>query len=531
MIFHRKIKMSDTTIPLFKVFMNPDTADEVGKVLNSGMITQASKVEEYEARLKAYFNYPYVVSVNSATSGLILAGMLANLGPGDEVITTALTCFATTAAILANKCNIVWADVNPSTCNIDLNDVKRKITKNTKALCFVHWGGTPVDMCRVEEVVEYALDTFGISLTVIEDCAHAFGAEYINKKLGTTFDTIAVYSTQAIKHLTTADGGIMLLPTQELYERAKLLRWYGIDRNRRSLPGSDFRLEPNIPEAGGKYHMNDVNATIGLCNLQGIDDRIEKHRENANYYNQNIHNNTVVTLLEISPWSKSSYWIYTLKIGLGFKQEFMKYMTDLGIIVSQVHARNDKHTCVSEFRTRLPNLDTLEKQIVSIPVGWWITPGEQAKIVDAINRFSKERTPKITVLSADTLDVYKELLREMNGYSGNNEGNNSHMDTDSMNSVRLLYLNNELVATGKLLIEQKLYQPVGHIEDVVVSGKYRNRGIGKYLVEQLDKLAKNAGCYKTVLVCKPELRDFYANSGFTYGGISMVSRHSEKKVR
>lgn len=512
--------MSDT-IPLFKVFMNPDTADEVGKVLNSGMITQSSKVEEYEARLKAYFNYPYVVSVNSATSGLILAGMLSNLGPGDEVITTSLTCFATTAAILANKCRIVWADVNPNTCNIDLNDVKQKITKNTKALCFVHWGGTPVDMCYVEEIIEYSLDTFGISLAVIEDCAHAFGAEYIDKKLGTTFNTIAVYSTQAIKHLTTADGGIMLLPTEELYERAKLLRWYGIDRNRRSLPGSDFRLEPNIPEAGGKYHMNDVNATIGLCNLRGIDDRIEKHRENADYYNQHIHKNAVITLLEISPWSKSSYWIYTLKICLGFKQEFMKYMTDLGITVSQVHARNDKHTCVSEFRTRLPNLDTLEKQIVSIPVGWWITPGERAKIVNAINQFSKEKTPKITLLNTDTLDVYKNLLQEMNSYLGDNPC----MDTDSMNSVRLLYLNDELVGSGKLLIEQKLYQPVGHIEDIVISSKYRGRGIGKYLVKELDKLAKNTGCYKTVLVCKPELEDFYANSGFTYDGISMVSRH------
>lgn len=502
--------------------MNPDTAVEVGKVLNSGMVTQASKVVEYEERLATYFNHPYVISLNSATSGLTLAYMLLNLSPDDEVITTPLTCFATTAAILANKCRIVWADVDQDTCNIDLNDVKQKITKNTKALCFVHWGGTPVNLDRVEEIKQYALDKYNIKLAVIEDCAHAFGAKYDGFALGTKYGNIAVYSTQAIKHLTTADGGIMMLPTKEFYDRAMLLRWYGIDRNRRSLPGSDFRLEPDIPQAGGKYHMNDVNATIGLCNLVGIQERLDKYRERALYYTKNIQVNDVIQLLHTDPKAVSAYWIYTLKVGLGLKQEFMQYMTDHGVVVSQVHARNDKHTCVSQFQTKLPKLDALEKQIISIPVGWWVDFDDINIITSLINDFSRTHVPNIVNLSPDTVSDYRDILTEMNGYVSTTY----NIDQSLYNSVYLMYINSVLVASGKLLVEQKLYRGVGHIEDIVVKQSYRGQGVGKYLVNWLRNLSHESfDCYKTVLSCKQELHDFYTNAGFTYEGVSMVSRY------
>ena len=126
--------MTDNSIPLFKVYMN-DNLDYVMNTLGSGMITQGKKVEEFEEKLKKYFNYPYLLTLNSATSGLTLAYRILDLKPSvDYVISTPLTCFATNASILANNLNIIWADTDPESCNIDLEDVKKKINSNTKAL-------------------------------------------------------------------------------------------------------------------------------------------------------------------------------------------------------------------------------------------------------------------------------------------------------------------------------------------------------------------------------------------------------------
>lgn len=358
-------------IPLFKVAMNPKVSEQLEPILTGGFITQGPQVEEFEKRLGEYIGNPYVLTLNSATSGLTLALRLLNLQPLDEVLSSALTCTATNWPILANNLNIKWVDVDTSTCNLDLTDLSNKISNKTKAIMAIHWGGTPNDLDK--------LAVFG--LPVIEDCAHAFGAEYKGKKLG-NHGNICVFSFQAIKHLTTGDGGMIVLPTRELYERAKLLRWYGIDRNARNFNLKDFRLEKDILEWGYKFHMNDINATIGIANMQLAIDNLKKHQENAQYYFLNIKPNGC-QLMENN--QTSSWWIFTIKIQR--KQEFINYMKEQGIIVSQVHNRNDKHSCVAQFKTNLPNLDQLENEIVCIPVGWWLTQQDLDKIITCINNW------------------------------------------------------------------------------------------------------------------------------------------------
>ena len=406
-------KMTDISIPLFKVYMN-NNLQSVLDTLSSGMITQGKKVEEFENKLKEYFNYPYILTLNSATSGLTLAYRLLNLKDNDIVISTPLTCFATNAAILANNLRIVWCDTDRNTCNIDFEDVKKKINSNTKVLSFVHWGGVPVDLDKVKEIKQYAWEKYEIELSVVEDCAHAFGTEFNGKKLG-THGNICVFSLQAIKHLTCGDGGLIFLPNEDLYKRAKLLRWFGIDRERRSLPGSDFRLEPDISEYGYKFHMNDINASIGLANLPNINNIIERCRYNGTYYNENLKGLVAIELFNQNIKSQPSYWIYTLKVLFGYKNEFMKYMKEKGIVVSQVHARNDRHSCLNKFKTNLNNLNKLEEQIVSIPVGWWITDEQLLYITDCIRGFEKQLNIEITTLeSEEDLTEYSKLIYQMN---------------------------------------------------------------------------------------------------------------------
>lgn len=365
-------------IDLFKVYMSPEAPKEVEKVLMSGFIGQGQKVENFEYKLLRHLNNPFINTTNSCTSALELAVHMVKDNDKDaEIISTPLTCTATNLAILSRGIKIKWADVDPNTCNIDLDDVARKITPHTKAIMVVHWGGYPVDLDKLRSIRTKAADIYGHAPWIIEDCAHAWGAKYKNRPIG-NHGNFAAFSFQAIKHLTAGDGGILISPNITFHQRAKLLRWYGLDRT----SSKDFRCEQNIVEGGFKFHMNDINATIGMCNLARSDEIVQAHKENGEYYNAELKDVKGVKLLENNPDHESSYWIYTMLVE--DRHNFMKKMKEKGIMVGQVHDRNDKHDCFRQFKTVLPNLDNIIKEMICIPCGWWVTKENRAYIVNCI---------------------------------------------------------------------------------------------------------------------------------------------------
>lgn len=381
-------------LTLFKVFMSPTVSEELSPVLHSGFITQGKKVEEFETKLQNWFEYPYILTLNSATSGLTLALKLlfnkGNLKKGDFVLCSPLTCFATICPILSHDLNIIWIDTDKETGNISLKDLSKKMdeNRNIKAMIFVHWGGNPLDLDKINNLrYEYSVVN-NIYPYLIEDCAHSFGAELKNKiKLGShcrEYKSICVFSLQAIKHLTTGDGGLIFLPNKEQYDQAKLLRWYGIDRLY-NINGKDFRLENDILEWGYKFHMNDINATIGLSNLKYMKNNLTKVRENSEYYKEELKGMNGLCLMREIKNSSPAYWVFTIRIKN--KQDFIQFANEKGIMVSQVHNRCDKHSCVKMFKSDLPDLDELEKELVCIPCGWWIEREDRERIVGVIKEF------------------------------------------------------------------------------------------------------------------------------------------------
>jgi len=380
--------MKRETIQLFKVFMSETAAPEVSKVLNSGYIGQGEKVEQFESKLQDFFMKDYIVTLNSGTSGLHLAldllkkssGKWPGLEDGDEVLATSLTCTASNFPILANNLKIKWVDVDPTTLNMDLDDLSRKISPKTKAIMLVHWGGYPNDLDRIKEIQNKCFELYGFKPAVIEDGAHSFGSKYKGKYIG-NHGNMTMYSLQAIKHITSIDGGLLLLPHQELYDRAKLLRWYGIDRNSNR---KDFRCEADIQEWGFKFHMNDVCATVGMENLKHAKKIVSRHQSNAKFYDEHLQNIPGLTTLTRHEGHESAFWIYSMLVD--DRDGFYKHMKDCGIVVSQVHERNDKHTCVSDYKSSLPTLDRIIGKVVSIPVGWWVTDEDRQYIVDCIKK-------------------------------------------------------------------------------------------------------------------------------------------------
>jgi dTDP-4-amino-4,6-dideoxygalactose transaminase len=390
-------------IPLFKVFMSPTAKDKAGEVLDSGYIGQGPKVDEFEKQLGEYFGNSNVITTNAGTSALHLAlHLLKNPKPdwyevlhgaivlehnwpgiqdGDEVLATALTCTASNWPILANNLKIKWVDIDPTTLNMDLEDLERKMTPKTKAIMGVHWGGYPLDLNRIRDIRNKFKEKHGWAPALIEDGAHSFGTKYKGKYLG-NHGNFVMNSLQAIKHVTSVDGGLLYCPHKELYERAKLLRWYGIDRNPEGR--TDFRCEADIAEWGFKFHMNDVCAAIGIENFKHMDEIVGRHKENAAYYDEHLKDVEGITLLKREEGFESAFWIYSMLVEN--RAGFYEHMKNCNITVSQVHERNDKHSCVAEFKTDLPNLEKTIGKVVSIPVGWWITDEQREYIVKCIKQ-------------------------------------------------------------------------------------------------------------------------------------------------
>lgn len=364
-------------IPLFKVFMASEVISPLQATLYSGYIGQGPRVDDFENALAPWVGGRRPIALNSGTSAIHLALRLAGAGPDTEVISTPMTCTATNMPILERGAKIVWADVDPETGNISPRSVREKVTKKTVAVMAVHWGGYPCDLDELDSVCR------AYDLRLIEDAAHAFGAEYKGQKVGAR-SAFTCFSFQAIKHLTTVDGGALVCESDGDYRRGKLLRWYGIDRE---TPRTDLRCEVDIHEFGYKFHMNDVNAVIGLAQLPHVSKILSIHRRNAEYYQDKLKGLKNVKLLSYKTDRLSSYWLFTILVR--DRDAFVPWMAERGIMASKVHVRNDIHRAFGESKATLPGVDLFFSNQVSVPVGWWVMPEDRDKVVDAILEWDK----------------------------------------------------------------------------------------------------------------------------------------------
>lgn len=361
-------------IPLFKVAMSPHANSRLIDTLTSGYIGEGPKVKEFEERLAADLGLP-VLCTNSCTSALDMAYHLIGLGKGDEVISTPMTCLATNMPLALRGCKIRWADVDPRTGNISPESVADLISFDTKAIVVTDWAGRPCDYNALRHISRQ----FMKFPPIVEDAAHAFGARYNGEPIAESGGDYVAFSFQAIKHLTTGDGGALKVPFHK-YEQARLLRWYGLDRN----DSTAMRCLQQAIAPGFKYHMNDIAATIGLANLDYAAINLSRHRANASYYWTHLPKHIQ------APFDpEASYWIYTILVD--DPARFERQMAAAGITASQVHTRNDFQDCLPSSPHPLPGLDEFSAHMVSIPVGWWLSREDLEHIVASVTLAVGER--------------------------------------------------------------------------------------------------------------------------------------------
>lgn len=297
---------------LFKPYVSWRSIWYVVKVLLGTQLAEGPLVKQFEYEFGRKFNKKNVVALNSGTSALELAYELADIREGDEVITPILTCTATNLPLVRRKAKIVFADIDTD-LNINIQDVKNKITKRTKAIVFVHFGGNNrgledlLVLCREHKI------------TLIEDAAQAVGSDFWG------LADFTCVSLQAIKTLTSGDGGFLITKTTTDYEKAKRLRWFGYDRDEKQKKG-----DVDLIEAGYKYHMNDISAAIGLGNLRSIDKVLAKRKELRDFYNSH-------------PNISCHNWL----------------CIQWGKIGEQHHYRNDKYTIFGDADSVCPMIDQM----------------------------------------------------------------------------------------------------------------------------------------------------------------------------
>lgn len=369
--------MQTFEIPLFKVFLPPRTVlmPRLEEILYSGQISEGAPVAEFEHRFGAFVGCPDMLSFYSGTAALHGALVLAGVQPGDEVISSAMTAEPTNMAILHAGGNIVWADVDPANGNLAAASVAAAITERTRAVMVVHYGGVPAPLNGIRA----AAAAHGIP--VIEDAAHALGARYNGAPVGTHAEFV-MFSLQAIKHMTTVDGGMLACngnadEREALLARGRRFRWFGIDR---AAP----RTEVDVAEIGYKYHMNNVTATIGLAQLDHIAPVIARHIANGRYFDQALQGIPGLTLCRWEDCAEPSYWFYTVLVEE--RENFSRHLTAHGIANSQAHKRNDRHSVFAASRRELPGLDEFYRRMIHIPCGWWVDDAQREYIVDVIRR-------------------------------------------------------------------------------------------------------------------------------------------------
>lgn len=365
-------------IPLHKVFVPKDLDKMMGElraVIASGWVGEGPRVQAFEQALRPIVGSDNVTALNACTSSLQLALRLAGVGPGDEVVTTPMTCMATNLPIVLTGGTPVWADIDPATGNISPASIKGRITPRTKAIMMVHWGGYPCDIAEINAIARDA------GIKVIEDAAHALGSTYQGKLIGSHSDYVC-FSFQAIKHIHTGDGGLLVCRNMVDHARARSLKWFGIDREKRQV--NEYGIaEWDIVEAGYKYHMNDIAATLGLEQLPHLNENIVARRLNAQAFLDAFRNLKRIRLLGEKPDRQSAYWLFTLLVD--DQVGFIRHLKEKDIAASIVHSRNDKSKVFTHLRRDdLPGLDAFASSMVCIPVGQWVDEAARAQIIDAV---------------------------------------------------------------------------------------------------------------------------------------------------
>lgn len=368
-------------IPYGKHCIEDDDIEAVSQALKRDYISTGPGIAEFEEAFAEYVGAKYAVALSSGTAALHACCFAIDIKPGDEVITTPLTFAASANCVLYCGGTPVFADVDSDTYNISPEEIEKHITDRTRAIIPVHFTGQPCDMNRIHAIAKK------YNLFVIEDAAHAVGAEYNGRKIGSISD-MTIFSFHPVKHMTTCEGGMVTTNNEELYKKIKAFRAYCITKDPELL--EDKGVGPwhyEMQGLGYNYRISDVMCALGISQLKKIDNFVNRRREIAERYNEEMKYFDHIVLPYQADGCNSSWHLYTILIKNGKRREAYQRLRDAGIGVDVHYLPVYKHPYYQKNGyqdVKCPNAEAIYDQILSIPIFYKLTDEEQNYVIEQV---------------------------------------------------------------------------------------------------------------------------------------------------
>ncbi len=372
-------------ISLFGSWVGKEELGQIAECFDKQWIGIGPKVAEFEKQLAARLGVPDLVLLNSGSNSLHMAVKLLDLPEGSEVILPTFTWISCASAIQLNRLKPVFCDVDLNTCNMRPSDVREKVTSKTAAVMVVHYAGKPVDMDGIRE----------LGFPIIEDAAHAIDSTYKNKACGTLGDT-AIFSFDAVKNLTTGEGGAVLSRDPSRLKRARALRYCGIAKSGFQASASKDRWwEYDIQDYFPKMLPNDIAAGIGLAQLQKLDSFQNRRKQLWTRYQETLSSESwSKDWLALPPdperHERHSYFTYCVRLKHGSRDKLAKHLYDRGVY-SSLRFHPLHLNAIYGNQVSLPNSELLNETALCIPFHHRLSDGDVEKIFDGLKSFTQNK--------------------------------------------------------------------------------------------------------------------------------------------
>ncbi len=370
-------------IPYGRQDINDEDIQAVVEVLKSDFLTTGPKIAEFEAQFAEYVGAKYAVAVSSGTAALHIACMAADIKEGDEVITSPITFAASANCVLYCKGTPVFADINPLTYNIDCGQIEKLINERTKAIIPVHYAGQPCDMDEIHRLADK------YHLMVIEDAAHALGATYKGKMIGSLSD-MTEFSFHPVKHITCGEGGMVTTNDEKLYESLKRYRTHGITRNQQEMTEYDGEWYYEQIALGYNYRVTDFQTALGASQLKRVEQFLKRRREIAAKYDRAFQNIKEITIPYQMEQTNSSYHLYVIQVDKSIRKQFFEYLREnqIGVNVHYIPVYTFPYYRANGYAAiKCQKAEQFYASAISLPIFYRLTDEEQDYVINKVIEF------------------------------------------------------------------------------------------------------------------------------------------------
>ncbi len=350
-------------------------------VLRSGAIAAGPKVQQFSKAFGELIGRPAIVTTNDMSNAIQIALRLSSVGPDDEVITSPFACMSTNAPIAAAGAKPCWADVEPQTGSLDPSRLENALTPRCKALILYHLAGYPG---HVEEIRHFCERK---GLVLIEDCDNALLAEVGGRQVG-TFGQFAIFSFYPNRQINASEGGALSCARIEDAERGIRLRRYGIDLPRFRTAEGEIDPDCDISEIGWAATFNHLCSAMGLAQIGGVAQRVQRARQNAAKLDELLASLRELKPVKPLPGTRPSYWVYL--VCTERRDELLTFLKSRGVGASKLHQLNNIYSGFGVRSPSLPGCEAFMRQVLAIPCGWWVEDDDLKYIAETIDRFWRE---------------------------------------------------------------------------------------------------------------------------------------------